>query len=255
MTKRLIVNADDFGMTAGVCKGIRMAAERGKVTSTTSMMCFPGSLDQVRQHYKALKIPSGVHLQLIGGKPLTPQTSAMTATTAPFLKERSGLSAASRFRRVVRPGRLLHRDFGTPSHLDSHHHLHRAPALVDVVLAVAQRYRLPVRGDGPEFAEKARLAGVTTADVVDERWTETGAPAETLIETIEAAFALAPEGVVEIVVHPGISDDELRRISSLSDIRTHELHVLCSAVLDDYLERAEISLVDYQTLARKERRL
>jgi predicted glycoside hydrolase/deacetylase ChbG (UPF0249 family) len=259
MTKRLIVNADDFGMTAGVCNGIRMAAERGKVTSTTSMMCFPGSLDQVRQHYKALKIPSGVHLQLIGGKPLTPQI-------AELCDDRHNGAFPRRASEVAFPPHLVFvewcaqvdcfiENFGTPSHLDSHHHLHRAPALVDVVLAVAQRYRLPVRGDGPEFAEKARLAGVTTADVVDERWTETGAPAETLIETIEAAFALAPDGVVEIVVHPGISDDELRRVSSLSDIRTHELHVLCSAVLDDYLERAEISLVDYQTLARKERRL
>jgi predicted glycoside hydrolase/deacetylase ChbG (UPF0249 family) len=255
MTKQLIVNADDFGMTAGVCEGIRVAAERGKVTSTTSMMCFPGSLDRARQHYKGLKIPSGVHLQLTGGKPLTPQMAELCN------ERHNGAFPRRPGEMAFPPDRVFVEwcaqvdcfieNLGTPSHLDSHHHVHRVPSLIDAFLAVAQRYRLPVRGDGSEFTQKARSAGVATADVVDERWTETGATAETLIETIEAAFAVAPKGLVEIVVHPGFSDDELRRVSSLSDIRTHELHVLCNSVLDDYLKREAILLVDYRTLAGK----
>jgi predicted glycoside hydrolase/deacetylase ChbG (UPF0249 family) len=245
MTKRLIVNADDFGMTAGVCEGIRMAAERGKVSSTTSMMCFPGSL--------ALNIPSGVHLQLTGGKPLTPQIAELCDDrhNGAFPRQASEMAFPPHLVFVEWCAQVdcFIENFGTPSHLDSHHNVHRDPSLVDVFLAVAKRYQLPVRGDGPEFAEKARLASVMTADVVDERWTETGAPVETLIKTIEAAFALAPEGLVEIVVHPGISDDDLRRVSSLSDLRTHEMHILCSAALDDYFKREGISLVNYQTLA------
>ena len=77
---------------------------------------------------------------------------------------------------------------------------------------------------------------------------------EVLIETIDTAFAVAPNGLVEIIVHPGFSDDELRRVSSLSDIRTHEQHVLCSAALEAYLKRKGISLIDYRALAGLDRK-
>ena len=62
MSKRLIVNADDYGRTAGVVEGILRAHQRGIVTSTTAMMNMPGIEDALRRAQSYPELGLGVHL-------------------------------------------------------------------------------------------------------------------------------------------------------------------------------------------------
>jgi predicted glycoside hydrolase/deacetylase ChbG (UPF0249 family) len=73
MTLRLIVNADDYGRTPGVSRGIREAHRRGIVTSTTCMMNMPAVVDDIALALEETpRLGLGVHLVLTSGRPLLP---------------------------------------------------------------------------------------------------------------------------------------------------------------------------------------
>ena len=85
--KQLIVNADDFGLTLGVSKGIVDAHREGIVRSTTLMAngAAFGTAVSISRRTPGLGI--GVHLNLTTGKPVSP------ARTIPSLVDHDGLSA------------------------------------------------------------------------------------------------------------------------------------------------------------------
>ncbi len=68
--RRLIVNADDFGFTAGVNRGIVEAHCRGVVTSSTLMANGPAFSDAVRLSRTVPQLSVGCHVVLIDGQPL-----------------------------------------------------------------------------------------------------------------------------------------------------------------------------------------
>ena len=70
MLRRLIVNADDFGMTPGVSAGILRAARHGIVTSTTVLVTADIDRDQLAAALDS-GLGLGIHLNLTLGKPLT----------------------------------------------------------------------------------------------------------------------------------------------------------------------------------------
>src|SRR5215510_11634871 len=72
--KRLIVNADDFGFTNGVNKGIVQSYKQGIVTSTTIMangQAFDEAVELAREN-PGLGV--GCHLSIVGGRPVAPAT-------------------------------------------------------------------------------------------------------------------------------------------------------------------------------------
>src|SRR5512140_2087771 len=70
--KRLIVNADDFGFSAGVTRGILEAHAAGTVTSTSVIVNMPASEDSVRQLRGAPMLGAGLHLNFTCGRPMAP---------------------------------------------------------------------------------------------------------------------------------------------------------------------------------------
>jgi len=125
--KRLIVNADDFGFTAGISRGILEAHQRGIVTSTSLMVDRPGAADGAEIARRTPSLSVGLHAVLIQRGELT-----VTATTCAAELERQ----LHRFEQLVG---------GRPTHIDSHHHTHRDPLIHDVFVAFADRQALPMR--------------------------------------------------------------------------------------------------------------
>ena len=72
--KRVIINADDFGLSPGVNRGILSAMQEGLVTSTTLMVNMPSFDDAVTIAQDHPQLPIGVHLTLLWGKPVSPGT-------------------------------------------------------------------------------------------------------------------------------------------------------------------------------------
>jgi len=72
MKKRLIVNADGFGFTSGINKGIKETIENGIVTSVSAMANMP-YIEEVRMFpLKFEHVSVGIHFNIVVGKPLSP---------------------------------------------------------------------------------------------------------------------------------------------------------------------------------------
>ncbi|HOI45659.1 MAG TPA: ChbG/HpnK family deacetylase, partial [Candidatus Aminicenantes bacterium] len=70
--KRVIVNADDFGLCQGVNRGIVLAHQKGILTSATLMANMPGFDEAVEMARDHPRLGVGVHLNLLRGEPVTP---------------------------------------------------------------------------------------------------------------------------------------------------------------------------------------
>ncbi len=79
---RLIVNADDFGYTPGVTRGIVRAHREGIVTSTTMMANAPDTESAARAARSTRSLDVGVHLVFTYGRPLTPPEKVPSLITA-----------------------------------------------------------------------------------------------------------------------------------------------------------------------------
>src|SRR4030042_5568247 len=69
--KKVIINADDFGLSPGVNRGILCGFRDGIVTSTTMMVNLPAFDDAVQIIKENPDLPVGIHLTLLWGKPVT----------------------------------------------------------------------------------------------------------------------------------------------------------------------------------------
>lgn len=224
----LIVNADDLGRTRGINEGIFRAHERGLVTSATLMVIYPAAQQAAEQMADYPDLGVGLHVQLSGGRPLLPPESvpSLVDEAGRLPAKPDGLSAATadqirvevqaqfeRFRELT--GQL-------PTHLDGHHHCLRQPLVAEALIEVARPRKLPIRRASSQIARWLQQAGVPTTDLFLEDFYGPDATLEVLLQLLDQAGS----GSTEIMVHPGISDDDLRGDSSYSDQRDEELAIL-----------------------------
>jgi len=152
--KRLIVNADDFGWSEVVNRGIVEAYRNGIVTSTTLLANGAAFDDAVRLARQERRLGVGVHLNLSDGAPLLPRWEV------PSLVNEQGHFFGGPMKLVARmlAGRLRAAEVETewdaqigkvekagiqPTHLDGHKHVHMLPALFPIALRVARRHAIP----------------------------------------------------------------------------------------------------------------
>jgi hopanoid biosynthesis associated protein HpnK len=278
--KQLIVNADDFGLTRGVNEGIIRAHREGILTSAT-LMATAAEFD----HAVALALANaglgvGCHLVLVGGKAVAPPEKI------PSLVDRDGRlpsSLAVFAARVsvgsVRPAEIewelraqiekIGRAGIEPSHADTHKHTHVHPVVMEAVGKVAgefgiKRVRNPVeklRDSWNGVGLSARLAPAAVVRVIGASFRRIAArhglasPEHFLglaqtgqlgPQALRRMIEMLPEGSTEIMVHPGVSDDDLARTGSrLQEHRQLELHGLLDATVKHTVEKEGVRLMSY----------
>lgn len=227
----IIVNADDLGRSVGINDGIFAAHRRGLVTSATLMVGFPAAADAARRLPEHPELGVGLHATFTGGRPTLPpgRVPSLVDIQGQLPRRPESLAGAA-------PGEVLaelrnqlavFRDLTgrLPTHLDSHHHSHRLPGVLDAVVAVAREHDLPVRCASAEVAERLRRDRVRSTDAFVERFFGPDATLPVLLEIL-AAIAHGSAGLTEIMCHPGFADDELRGSSTYADERAREVEVL-----------------------------
>lgn len=246
--KHLWINADDFGLSDGVSAGIVEAVLRGAVHSTTAMVCAGGAPATLARHAPAIPGRIGLHLQLTGGVPCCApgEVPSLVDADGRFPRKRKDLGRPDP-REVEREWEAqlaLLRSLGiAPSHLDSHHHVHRQPGLFEVFVRMAVRHGLPARGGGPLWAGALRHQGVPTADVFCDAFYDGALDVDHLLAAAGSAAQRTPEGgTVELMSHPGYVDDDLRAQSIYVEPRERELATLCSPELPARLEKLGLVL-------------
>ncbi len=279
MPIRAIINADDFGWSAGVTDGILQAHRQGVLTSTTLAANMP---DAARAAELARALPTlgvGVHLNACQGRPLTEQAAEALADSDGVMRltgpdviarciRRRGTVAAvlAEFEaQIRRVGELGIR----PTHLDSHRHVHAWRPVAAGVARLARQFGIPhlrrpveqLPGRWPAAPAKQ----VRTAALLRMMgWLVPGA-ARVLQPTrgtwgirhtgcIDAAWLILAaerlsEGLMEIMVHPGFAEDLDLGQTRLVASRRLELEALCDpAVRQAFSRRENVELVHYGQL-------
>jgi len=148
--RRLIINADDFGLTSGVNRAIFEAHERGIVTSTTLMANSRSFDEAARLALTATKnnghLSIGCHVVLLDGAPLMPPDRVPTLLQDGSSRFRDNLNdfVVASFRHKLDPGDIeaeagaqlqrLQSAGVQPSHFDTHKHAHMFPAVLRPLL-------------------------------------------------------------------------------------------------------------------------
>ncbi|MEJ1969754.1 MAG: ChbG/HpnK family deacetylase [Rhizomicrobium sp.] len=212
---RVVVNADDLGLSPAVNDAIFAAIDAGRVTSATMLVNGDAFEDAVRRSRKYPHCSFGVHLNLTQFAPLS-----AAAASSPLVGDGGVLSSKWREGRLTGALRRAARAefaaqierataaLGSISHVDSHHHVHTLPALFPALAAVVWRYGVrrvrlsrnhyePAKAPGPALLLKKYAWNRALRWGLRVRTTD--------CFTDLATFAAAPiaGGVVELMVHPG----------------------------------------------------
>jgi len=248
--RRLIINADDFGLTVGVNRGIAEAHQRGVLTSAT-MMANASAVDDAIACAQQAGLSVGCHVVLIDGAPLLPPQDVST-----LLADGSATHFADGWLRFAARGlcrRLDEDDIAAEveaqirkiqqtglqvTHIDSHKHVHLLPPVLGPMLRAAKA--CGVRAVRNPFAplKPLAMAHLARRPRLWTRYTEVKllrqfsqgfcqAVADTGMITTNGTFGIVttgaldeqlfaaivgslPEGTWELVCHPGYCDPELR---------------------------------------------
>jgi hopanoid biosynthesis associated protein HpnK len=152
-TKRLIVNADDFGMTEKINQAVLEAHNNGIVTSTSLLANGAAFASAVALARQQPGLGVGVHLNLTQGRPVSPASSipGLVNGNGQFFSSPVGLAEKILARRVSRVE--LERELRAQiekvicagiaiTHLDGHKHVHILPSIFDLVVRLAREYRI-----------------------------------------------------------------------------------------------------------------
>jgi predicted glycoside hydrolase/deacetylase ChbG (UPF0249 family) len=285
MNKRLIVNADDYGRTAGVVEGILRAHQQGIVTSTTAMMNMPGIEDALRHTQSYHDLGLGVHLVFSAWRPLLPpeQIPTLVDDDGAFLSQRAIWAQPEAIQRdelraelTAQVERFKALTGHPPDHLDCHHFAHSYPLFFAVYVELAAQWDLPIRTPFPPEETLSQAAATVTlieglplSEVRDmirrdrelvqvsgvrhpDHFIGTfyGEEAVTLGNLLAILENLS-EGTTELMCHPGLADEQLLAESVYGRPREKELELLCHPLVREKLDELEIELVNFGVLWSK----
>jgi len=263
--KKLIVNADDLGLTEGVTNGIIQAATHGIVTSTSAMMnhlTIGADIARVREACPRLGI--GVHLVLTEGRPLlapdlVPGLVNENGWFHKFNRERERIAGLDLGQVHAEWRTQIESFLGSgfqPDHLDSHHHIsYFHPNLFKILLELAREYHLPIRYPPSEFFAilgKGNIDGwladygVTTpfGCITDFYGYDREINSGFLLGILESM----PDGVHELMCHPGYAKQDLINSSSYNKPRELELEVLTSPEVKGWIRDQGIQLIPFSKI-------
>jgi predicted glycoside hydrolase/deacetylase ChbG (UPF0249 family) len=244
--KRLVVTADDFGLSPGVVEGIVEAHEIGIVTSTSLMVNAPAAEAAFDEARRLPSLAVGLHFVLTFGRPLGPSDplSRLLDEDGAFRTKESGAHETARPDEVREELRAQLRAFEKgvgrpPAHIDGHHHVHLHPGILRVAIEEAGRLGIPLRSTGREVRERLRIERIRTCDRFLDGFFGDDVSEARLIAILESA----PEGTSELMCHPARKDEALAKVSGYVDSRCRELETLTSPGVTQALVSAGIELV------------
>lgn len=280
--KRLIVNADDFGLHSAVNQGIIEGYEKGCIRSTSFVAAGFAAEDAANLARMNLGLGVGIHLTLVAERPVLPpsQVPSLIGENGHLLADHTAF-----IRRYMLGGIrmeelyaeceaqiLLARKMGVHlTHIDSHQHLHVLPHVIQVVLALAKQYgftkmRLPAEpflftgGYPTSVGRYIAKCGLTSCTCIAKN-----AIHRAEISTPDFFFGMLagghlytqhfltilralPDGVSEIMVHPGKDNRVLDDIYHWNYHWEEELASVTSTEALKLIEEQQVRLISYEEL-------
>lgn len=218
--KYLIVNGDDFGASRGINRGIIEAHRRGILTSTSLIVNMPWSEEAARLCRALPDLSVGLHVHIMnnGGAAPTDGDNFRAELDRQFLRFVEVMDRA-------------------PTHLDSHHNVHRDPRLLPHFLDLAREHGLALR-EHSAVRYFSKFYGQWSGETHPEQIS-----VENLTRMLETEIQ---EGITELSCHPGYVDPDFP--SGYATERETEIRTLCDPTLQQVLAERSIQLVNFRDL-------
>jgi chitin disaccharide deacetylase len=219
--KYLIVNADDFGASNGINRGILEAHQRGIVTSTSLMVNMPAANEAVVLSRGAPDLSVGLHVNFTneGDDPVVDLADS----------DACRIELQRQFQQF---GELMGR---LPTHLDSHQNVHRRPHLLPHFLDLAARYDLPMR-EHSRVRYFKNFYGQWGDGETHLEWIS----CENLLRMLASELH---DGFTELGCHPGYFDPQFQSVYHIE--RETELQTLCDPALRRQLAEWQVKLIRF----------
>jgi chitin disaccharide deacetylase len=236
--KKLIVTADDFGLSLPVNEAIERAHRKGVLSAASLMVGAPAMEDAVMRARKLPSLGVGLHLTLLNGRPVLPPDKVpalvgpdgrfsddpvrfgVALYASPELRRQANAEIEAQFERFHATGLVM-------DHINGHRHFHLHPVVLEAIARLAPRFgnpplRLPLEPFAASFAASrdrafGRLASSLfyslQARRIRRRWVDGGMAANDHVFGLYDSGAMTeerflrlldhlPQGVSEIYCHP-----------------------------------------------------
>ena len=287
--KRIIVNADDFGMSKGITDAVLAAHRYGFLTSTSLMVNMPWAEYAVEQLARAPGLGVGIHLNICQGRSALPPSEVRSLVDPHGNFHRPPVMTQKLWRWQV-AGKEMEAEFRTqiswmkqrglhPTHADSHHHMHIYPAAVRPFVRAMKEEGIECvrasrfscwpnrnRNRGHEEPMLQRLAARTYRTMlqatilagIESPDSRLSFPAgddcrgDDVRDRWTQAFEHLGAGTYELACHPGLFDPYFSPVDRIRGQREAELQCLIDPALRAVLEQNEIQLISYGALGRRD---
>jgi hopanoid biosynthesis associated protein HpnK len=271
-----VVNADDFGLSTSINEGISVACDQGILRSASLMPngdAFDDAIDRLRS-LPDLRV--GVHLSLVGERPIAPTESlpglvregklpdSYADFTRDYLLRRFTLREVRR--EIAAQIDLVLGAGIKPTHLDSHQHIHLLPGIFDLTLDLARAYQINVVRVADDHSvlsaargslRKVQLAAlVLLSALARKKIGKSGLKTAEFFhglavsgrlgtESLSAILSGLPDGVHEIMCHPGLETPALRQRYAWGYTWESEVAALRSSAIKQIVDRRGIRLRNF----------
>lgn len=281
--KQLIVNADDFGLHENINLGIIEGHTKGCITSTSIMAGAPAFSHAAALAAAHPELGVGVHLTLVGGglpaaepgrvASLIDSDGRLCSSYPVFLKkfclanirlEHVRQELTAQVKRVLAAGIAI-------THLDSHQHMHIVPGIIEIVIDIAKEFGIramripaePLLFFGGFRPAAGRLIGRSGLSVLASLASLKAQRAGLAVPghfygmlaggTMEEQLFVRiidelPNGLSEIMVHPGLDDKTLNQVFTWEYHWQQELAAVTSPRVLKRLEQRQVKLVSFTHL-------
>jgi hopanoid biosynthesis associated protein HpnK len=169
--KRLILTADDFGLSIPVNEAVELAYRKGVLSAASLMIGAPAADDAIERARKLSSLGVGLHVTLLDGRPVLPPDQipgivgpegrfssnpfrfGLALYLSPELRRQAAAEVNAQFEHFRRTGLRM-------DHVNAHRHFHLHPVVLQLIMDVAPRFGLPpVRTPFEPFAPSFKASG------------------------------------------------------------------------------------------------
>ena len=284
--RKLIVNADDFGLTDGVNQAVIECYKNGSISSATLMVNADATEEAVKLAKENPELGVGLHFNIATGKPISnPDMIPSLVSHDGFFHERKvferksmlGLINPKDVEREFLSQVRLYQDFGLRmTHIDSDQHTHVHLSVFSVVSKYCIQNCIPLRIPHVSYFTNSDIFCRRNVKRVFRssllklliRLDRLSISSEKLISNDQfySIFDFMPvpkvlqkehyfrildnlkEGISELMVHPALVDEKLKRLTKITDISQQEYNALMSFSLRDECQKRAIEFINYGDL-------
>ena len=241
---KLIINADDFGLSKSISDGIVDGIKNGYITSTSIMANMEYAEYAIKEAIKNNIDCIGLHINLTVGMPVI-ENNNLIDENGLFLYNRkqienSKLTCKDAYNEIIAQIKIIDKYSNgliKIDHLDMHHHLSDNENIKNATIDIAKEYNIPIRN--------MFECDILKPDVLYDKFTIKNVSIESLEEMVSK---YCDENItIELMTHPGYVDDYTKGITSYIE-REKELKVLKEANENGVFDKIE--LINFKQLKR-----